>query len=486
MRFPDLRSFLAALEARGDLARIQEPVSPRLEFTEIARRVLAREGPALVFERPKGSEIPAVANLFGAMRRILWALGLERREQLRTLGEALALLYRPEMPEGSDEAKALAQALVRARFARPKRVSRAPWREVVLEGEAVDLSRLPIQTCWPGDAGPLITWGVVITRGPHKKRHNLGIYRQQLIGRNKLIMRWLRHRGGAQDHREAKSAGATRFPVAVAIGADPATLLGAVAPVPDRMSEYSFAGLLAGARVPIARCVGVPLWAPASAEIVLEGHVALDETAPEGPFGDHTGYYNEVERFPVFTVERICMRRDPLYLTTYTGKPPDEPAILGLAMNEIFTPLLQRQFPEIVDFHLPMEGCSYRVAVIAIRKAYPGHAKRVMFGLWGFLRQFLYTKFIIVVDDDVDIRSWPDVVWAVSTRADPARDLVVVERTPIDYLDFASPEEGLGGKMGIDATHKWPGETDRAWGVPIAMDQDTIRKVDALWPKLGL
>jgi len=483
--FPDLRAFLSFLESKGDLVRIREPISPHLEMTEVARRVLAQEGPALLFERPKGHRMPALANLFGAARRIAWALGLERTEQLRLLGKMLAELKEPQPPQGLGELAQRWPMLKRALAMRPKRVRKAPWMELVLEGDEVDLFQLPIQTCWPEDAAPLITWGLVITRN-RRGRLNLGIYRQQLLGRNRLIMRWLAHRGGAQDAHEARRQGMQRIPVAVAIGADPATTLASVVPIPEEMSEYHFAGLLSGARAAIAPCLGVPLWAPASAEIVLEGHVRLDSYADEGPFGDHTGYYNEVERFPIFEVERIAMRRDAIYHTTYTGRPPDEPAVLGAAFNEVFVPILQKQFPEIVDFYLPMEACSYRVAIVSIRKAYPGHARRVMFGIWSYLKQFLYTKFVIVVDEDIDCRCWEDVVWAISTRADPARDCVVLDRTPMDYLDFASPEAGLGSKLGIDATNKWPGETKRSWGRKIEMDAETIRKIDAIWPKLGI
>ncbi len=486
MSYPDLRAFIGDLEARGLLRRITAPVRPALEITEISDRTLRAGGPALLFEHVEGSSMPVLANLFGTAERIALGLGRESVAALREVGELLAYLRAPDPPRGVRDAVSKAPMLKRVMHMAPKTVKKAPWRQVVLEGDAVDLSHLPIQTCWPEDAGPLITWGLVVTRGPNKERHNLGIYRQQVIGRNRLIMRWLKHRGGAQDHREARMAGNKTFPCAVVIGADPATILAAVTPIPDTLSEYQFAGLLRGGKTVLTDCAGVPLKVPASAEIVLEGHVSLDEYAEEGPFGDHTGYYNEVERFPVFTVERMSMREDAIYHSTYTGKPPDEPAVLGLAFNEIFVPILQKQFPEIVDFYLPMEGCSYRVAVVSIKKAYAGHARRVMFGVWSYLRQFTYTKFVIVVDDDIDCRSWPEVIWAISTRCDPARDFTVVENTPIDYLDFASPVAGVGSKAGIDATNKWKGETDREWGRPIAMSEDVKARVDAIWEELGI
>jgi 4-hydroxy-3-polyprenylbenzoate decarboxylase len=456
-----------------------------------------------VFERPAGHAMPVLGNLFGTPRRVALGMGADDVSALREVGELLASLKEPEPPRGLRDALGKVALLKSALWdMAPREVQGAPVQEVVWEGDDVDLARLPVQTCWPGDAGPLVTWGLVVTRGPHKKRQNLGIYRQQVVGRNKLIMRWLAHRGGALDFRDhALAHPGTPFPVAVAIGADPATTLGAVTPVPDSLSEYQFAGLLRGGRTGIARCIGSTLQVPATAEIVLEGHLLPDaanangelsaanrgyETALEGPFGDHTGYYNEVERFPVFTVERITMRRNPIYHSTYTGKPPDEPAILGVALNEVFVPILRRAFPEIVDFYLPPEGCSYRMAVVTIRKQYPGHAKRVMFGIWSVLRQFMYTKFIVVTDADVDARDWKEVVWAITTRVDPVRDTVLIDNTPIDYLDFASPVSGLGGKMGIDATNKLPGETQREWGRPIAMDDATKARVDAIWQQLGL
>jgi 4-hydroxy-3-polyprenylbenzoate decarboxylase len=484
--YADLRGFLAQLEGAGELKRIVAEVSPRLEITEISDRVLRAGGPALLFERPAGHRIPVLANLFGSVRRIAAAMGVADASGLREMGELLAHLKEPEPPKGLrdlwDKFPLFRQVLNMA----PRVRSGAPCQEIVLEGKEVDLARLPVQTCWPGDAGPLITWGLTVTRGPTKPRQNLGIYRQQVLGPNRVIMRWLAHRGGAldfQDHQRT-NPGAT-FPVAVALGADPATTLAAVTPVPDTLGEYQFAGLLRGARTELAKCIGSDLHVPASAEIVLEGHIGA-ETADEGPFGDHTGYYNEVERFPVMTIERITMRRDPIYHSTYTGKPPDEPAILGMALNELFVPLLTKQFPEILDFYLPPEGCSYRLAVVRMRKQYPGHAKRVMFGVWSFLRQFMYTKFIVVCDDDIDVRDWKEVVWAMTTRVDPARDTTLVENTPIDYLDFASPVAGLGSKLGIDATSKWPGETGRRWGRPIVMDSEVRRKVDSIWPELGL
>lgn len=487
MKYRDLRDFLSHLEALGELKRVGVEIDPRLEITEICDRVLKAQGPALLFERPKGHTIPVLGNLFGTPRRVALAMGQESVEALREVGRLLAYLREPEPPQGFRDALDKLPLLKQVLAMAPKVVSSAPCQEVVWEGSQVDLGRLPVQTCWPGDAGPLITWGLTVTRGPYKKRQNLGIYRQQVIGRNRVIMRWLAHRGGALDFRDHGEAHPGEpFPVAVALGADPATLLGAVTPVPDTLSEYQFAGLLRGSRTEIVKCLGSDLSVPASAEIVLEGVIRPGDTALEGPFGDHTGYYNEQERFPVLTLERITMRRDPIYHSTYTGKPPDEPAILGLALNEVFVPLLTRQFPEIVDFYLPPEGCSYRLAVVSMKKQYPGHAKRILFGVWSFLRQFMYTKFILVTDDDVNVRDWKEVIWALTTRVDPARDTLIVENTPIDYLDFASPVSGLGGKMGIDATHKWPGETSRTWGKPIVMDPEVKKRVDALWDSLGL
>jgi len=505
MKYSDLRSFISLLERDTDLKRVSTPVSPILEVTEICARVMQAKGPAILFEKPTGagSAMPILANLFGTPRRVALAMGANNIAALRDVGTLLADLKEPEPPEGLRDALGKVGLLKAALWDMAPHEVRGPaCQEIVWEGNDVDLARLPIQTCWPADAGPLITWGLTITRGPHKKRQNLGIYRQQVIGRNKVVMRWLAHRGGALDFRDHRLANPGRpFPIAVALGADPATLLGAVTPVPDRLSEYQFAGLLRGSRTQIARCIGSGLHAPATAEIVLEGHILPDsanetgqisagnagyETALEGPFGDHTGYYNEAERFPVFTVERITTRRAPIYHSTYTGKPPDEPAILGVALNEVFVPILRRTFPEIVDFYLPPEGCSYRMAVVSMRKQYPGHAKRVMFGVWSFLRQFMYTKFIVVVDDDIDTRRWTEVIWAITTRVDPLRDTVLVDNTPIDYLDFASPVSGLGSKMGIDATHKIAGETNRVWGRPITMDAAVKARVDAIWTELGL
>ncbi|HXJ50923.1 MAG TPA: 4-hydroxy-3-polyprenylbenzoate decarboxylase [Burkholderiales bacterium] len=487
MSYADLRGFLAQLEGAGDLKRIGAEVSPRLEMTEIADRVLRAGGPALLFERPAGHRVPVLANLFGSVRRIAAAMGVADASGLRDMGVLLAHLKEPEPPKGLrdlwDKFPLFRQVLNMA----PRVRSGAPCHELVLEANEVDLARLPVQTCWPGDAGPLITWGLTVTRGPSKPRQNLGIYRLQVLGPNRVVMRWLAHRGGAldfQDHQRTNPG--SNFPVAVALGADPATTLAAVTPVPDTLGEYQFAGLLRGARTELAKCIGSELQVPATAEIILEGIIKPEDVADEGPFGDHTGYYNEVERFPVMTIERITMRRDPIYHSTYTGKPPDEPAVLGVALNELFVPLLQKQFPEILDFYLPPEGCSYRLAVVRMKKQYPGHAKRVMFGVWSFLRQFMYTKFIVVCDDDVDVRDWKEVVWAIATRVDPARDTTLVENTPIDYLDFASPVAGLGSKLGIDATNKWPGEASRRWGRPIVMDSEVRRRVDSIWPQLGL
>ncbi|MDZ7585924.1 MAG: 4-hydroxy-3-polyprenylbenzoate decarboxylase [Thiobacillus sp.] len=487
MIYRDLRDFIAQLEKMGELKRIAVEVDPKLEMTEIADRVLRAGGPALLFENPKGSTIPVLANLFGTVKRVALGMGEDDPSRLREVGKLLAYLKEPEPPKGLRDAWDKWPVLKQVLNMAPKEVRSAPCQEIVWEGVDVDLNRLPIQHCWPGDVAPLITWGLTVTKGPHKKRQNLGIYRQQVLAPNKLIMRWLAHRGGALDFREHTLAHPGEpFPLAVALGADPATILGAVTPVPDSLSEYQFAGLLRGAKTEVVKCLGSELQVPASAEIVLEGVIHPGETALEGPYGDHTGYYNEQDTFPVFTVERITMRRDPIYHSTYTGKPPDEPAILGVALNEVFVPLLQKQFPEISDFYLPPEGCSYRMAVVSMKKAYPGHAKRVMFGVWSFLRQFMYTKFIIVTDDDVDVRDWNEVMWALTTRVDPARDTLLVENTPIDYLDFASPVSGLGSKMGIDATNKWPGETSREWGTPIVMDAAVKARVDALWQDLGL
>ncbi|WP_018139754.1 MULTISPECIES: 4-hydroxy-3-polyprenylbenzoate decarboxylase [unclassified Thioalkalivibrio] len=487
MKYRDLRDFIDGLEARGELKRITTEIDPNLEMTEIADRVLRAGGPALLFENPKGSDIPVLANLFGTPERVAMGMGEDSVEALREVGRLLAFLKQPDPPKGLKAAWEQLPVFRKVLDMAPKKTRGAACQRHVIEGDDVDLSTLPVQTCWPGDAGPLITWGLVVTRGPEKSRQNLGIYRQQVIGRNRVIMRWLSHRGGALDYREwCQAHPGEPFPIAVALGADPATILGAVTPVPDTLSEYAFAGLLRGSRTEVTRCIGSDLEVPASAEFVLEGHIHPGETAPEGPFGDHTGYYNEVDEFPVFTIDRITHREQPIYHSTYTGRPPDEPAVLGVALNEVFIPILQKQFPEIVDFYLPPEGCSYRMAVVSMRKQYPGHAKRVMMGVWSFLRQFMYTKFVIVVDDDVNTREWNDVIWAITTRMDPARDTTLVENTPIDYLDFASPVSGLGSKMGMDATSKWPGETDREWGRPITMDPAVRERVDALWDELGL
>jgi 4-hydroxy-3-polyprenylbenzoate decarboxylase len=487
VKYRDLRDFMRLLEARGELKRITARVDPRLEMTEICDRVLRAGGPALLFEAPTGHRVPVLANLFGTPARVALGMGEESVEGLREVGKLLAFLKEPDPPRGMREAWAALPVFKKVLDMAPKTVRNGPCREVVIEAADVDLAALPVQTCWPGDAGPLITWGLVTTRGPAGGRQNLGIYRQQVIARNRVIMRWLSHRGGALDHREWCAARPDEpFPVAVTLGADPATTLAAVTPVPDSLSEYAFAGLLRGARTELVTCLGGALEVPAHAEIVLEGLIHPGDDAPEGPFGDHTGYYNEVERFPVLTIERITHRRDPIYHSTYTGRPPDEPAILGAALNEVFVPLLRKQFPEIVDFYLPPEGCSYRVAVVTMKKAYPGHAKRVMMGVWSFLRQFMYTKFVIVTDDDIDARNWSDVIWALSTRMDPARDVTLVENTPIDYLDFASPQPGLGSKMGLDATAKLPAETSRKWGRPIRMDPQVKARVDVLWGELGL
>ncbi|MCH1458634.1 MAG: 4-hydroxy-3-polyprenylbenzoate decarboxylase [Luminiphilus sp.] len=492
MKFRDLREFLSMLEASGDLVRIKEEIDPNLEMTEIADRTLRGGGPALLFENPKGYDMPLLANLFGTEKRVAQGMGADSIEALREIGELLAYLRQPDPPKGMRDLIDKAPLLKKVLNMGPKTISRPPCQDVVIDTDAIDLNKLPIQTCWPGDVGPLVTWPLVVTRGPEKPRMNLGIYRMQLIGRNKLIMRWLSHRGGALDFRDwcLKRPGEP-YPVAIALGADPATTLGAVTPVPDALSEYAFAGLLRGGKTELAncltqRCKDNELLVPANSEIILEGYIDPEEMADEGPFGDHTGYYNEVESFPVFTVEKMTTRKNPIYHSTYTGRPPDEPAILGVALNEVFVPLLQKQFPEIVDFYLPPEGCSYRMAVVSMRKEYPGHAKRVMLGIWSFLRQFMYTKFIIVTDEDVDVRNWEDVVWAMTTRMDPRRDSVFIDNTPIDYLDFASPVAGLGSKVGMDATNKWEGETDREWGSSIQMSDDVKAKVDDLWDSLGI
>jgi 4-hydroxy-3-polyprenylbenzoate decarboxylase len=494
MKYSDLRDFIAQLQALGELKHISLPISPYLEMTEICDRTLRAAGPALIFDQPKGHTMPVLGNLFGTPRRVALGMGAEDVSELRRIGHLLASLKEPQAPNGFKDVLGLGSLLKSLWDMAPKEHRSAACHDIVWEGNDVDLAKLPIQHCWPGDIAPLITWGLVITKGPHKKRQNLGIYRQQVIGRNKVIMRWLAQRGGALDfHEHALVNRGQPYPIAVALGADPATILGAVTPVPDSLSEYQFAGLLRGSRTDLVKAIGSELRVPASAEIVLEGHIYPDENHPsgyehalEGPYGDHTGYYNEQDQFPVFTIDRITMRRDPIYHSTYTGKPPDEPAILGLALNEVFVPLLQKQFSEITDFYLPPEGCSYRMAVVQMKKSYAGHAKRVMFGVWSFLRQFMYTKFIVVVDEDVNIHDWKEVIWAITTRVDPTRDTVLVDNTPIDYLDFASPVSGLGSKMGIDATNKWPGETSREWGRTITMSADVKARVDQIWQELGL
>ncbi|KKO43909.1 3-octaprenyl-4-hydroxybenzoate carboxy-lyase [Arsukibacterium ikkense] len=487
MKYKDLRDFISQLEQRGELVRVTAEVDPVLEMTEIADRTLRAGGPAILFENPKGYSMPVLANLFGTPQRVALGMGQQDVSALREVGKLLAFLKEPEPPKGLKDAWSKLPIFKQVLNMSPKLVKKAACQQIVLSDEQVDLTQLPIMTCWPGDAAPLITWGLTVTRGPHKERQNLGIYRQQLLAKNKLIMRWLSHRGGALDFLEFQKANpGQNYPVAVALGADPATILGAVTPVPDTLSEYGFAGLLRGDNTEVVKCISNDLQVPASAEIVLEGYIAPGEMAPEGPYGDHTGYYNEVDNFPVFTVTHITMRQDPIYHSTYTGRPPDEPAILGVALNEVFVPILQKQFPEITDFYLPPEGCSYRLAIVTMKKQYPGHAKRVMMGVWSYLRQFMYTKFVIVCDDDINARDWQDVIWAITTRMDPARDTTLVENTPIDYLDFASPVSGLGSKMGMDATNKWPGETTREWGEPIVMDPATKQRVDDIWHSLGI
>ncbi len=487
MQYQDLREFITELEKQGELKRISHEVDANLEITEICRRTLDKQGPALLFENVKDAEFPVLANLFGTTRRVAMAMGQEDLVALRELGKLLAELKQPEPPKGLKDAIEKLPVLKQVLNMPVKTVKKAQCQEVIIEGDEVDLSKLPIQTCWPKDAAPLVTWGLTITKGPLKKRQNLGIYRQQVIGKNKLIMRWLSHRGGALDFKDwcEKNPGQP-FPVAVALGADPATTLAAVTPIPDSLSEYAFAGLLRGKKTKVCNCLSSDLQIPENAEIILEGVLNPGEIADEGPFGDHTGYYNEVEQFPVFTVEKITHRKNPIYHSTYTGKPIDEPAVLGVALNEVFVPLLQQQFPEITDFYLPPEACSYRMAIVSMKKQYPGHAKRVMMGVWSFLRQFMYTKFVIVVDDDIDVKDWKEVIWAISTRVDPTRDTTLIDNTPIDYLDFASPISGLGSKMGIDATNKLPGETDREWGESITMDQTVIDKIDSIWDELSI
>ena len=488
MKYQNLREFITHLEGQGELKRISVPVDPRFENTEICQRTLRAGGPALLFEKPKGSDIPLLGNLFGTTRRVAQAMGRESIEELREVGKLLAFLKEPQLPRGIGDAFDKLPGFRQLLHVLPRVVNDAPCRKNVIDGDEVDLSRLPIQTCWPEDAGRLISFGLVITKGPYKERQNIGIYRQQVIGKNRVIMRWLHHRGGAIDFREWKETNpGKRFPVAVVIGADPATLLAAVTPIPDTLSEFQFAGLLRGARSEVVSCGHAALHVPASAEFVLEGFVEPEEEALEGPFGDHTGYYNSQEKFPVFTIERITHRDRPVYHSAYMGRSPyDEPSVLAMALNEVFIPLLQKQFPEIVDFDLPPEGCSYRMACVSIKKRYAGHAKRIMFGVWSYLRQFTYTKFVIVTDDDINVRDWKEVVWAMTTRMDPARDTLLVENTPIDYLDFASPVSGLGGKMGLDATNKWPGETTRPWGRPIVMNEEVKKRVDEMWRSLGI
>ena len=487
MKYRDLREFIESLEQRGELKRISQPINPYLEMTEISDRVLRSEGPALLFENPVGSDIPALCNLFGTPSRVAYGMGEENVESLREVGKLLAFLKEPDPPKGLKDAWNTLPVFKKVLDMAPKTTRSAPCQQQILNGDEVDLSRYPIQHCWPGDAGPLITWGLVVTKGPNKKRQNMGIYRQQVIGRNRVIMRWLSHRGGALDLLEWQQQYPDEpFPVSVVLGCDPATILAAVTPIPDTLSEHAFAGLLRGSRTELVKCKSNDLLVPASAEIVLEGTIKPGDMADEGPFGDHTGYYNEVDSFPCFTIDTITQRDKPIYHTTYTGRPPDEPAVLGVALNEVFVPILQKQFPEISDFYLPPEGCSYRVAVVTMKKQYPGHAKRVMMGVWSFLRQFMYTKMVIVADDDIDARNWHDVIWAMTTRMDPARDCTIIENTPIDYLDFASPVSGLGSKIGFDATNKWPGETQREWGEPIVMQQETKDRIDQLWDSLGI
>jgi 4-hydroxy-3-polyprenylbenzoate decarboxylase len=487
MQYTDLRDFLQQLAKTGDLTEIDVPINPKLEMTEVSDRVLKKNGPALLFNQPTGFTTPVLTNLFGHERRVALGMGCDDVSGLRDIGLLLAALKQPEPPKGIKDIWQKLSFYKPVIHMAPKTLSRAPCQQIVKQGSDVNLYELPIQTCWPHDAGPLITWGLVTTENIKYQRQNIGIYRQQVIARNKVIMRWLAHRGGALDYQLwQRNHPGKPFPIAVTLGADPATILAAVTPVPDQLSEYAFAGLLRGSRTELVHCLTHSLQVPASAEIVLEGFIYPDEQAPEGPFGDHTGYYNEIETFPVFTIERITQRPQPIYHSTYTGKPPDEPAVLGVALNEVFVPIIQKQFPEIVDFYLPPEGCSYRLAVVSIRKQYAGHAKRIMLGVWSFLRQFMYTKWVIITDDDIDVRNWSEVIWAMTTRMDPVRDTTMLEHTPIDYLDFASPVAGLGSKMGMDATNKWPGETHREWGRPIEPDPVVKKRIDDIWQQLGL
>jgi 4-hydroxy-3-polyprenylbenzoate decarboxylase len=487
MKYKDLRDFISNLEQMGELKRISLEVDPVLEMTEICDRVLRAGGPALLFENPKGSDIPVLANLFGTPKRVALGMGEESVEALRDVGRLLAFLKEPEPPKSMKDAWQKMPIFKQVLNMAPKMVKSAACQEKIIERDDIDLESYPIQLCWPEDAAPLITWGLVVTRGPNKSRQNMGIYRQQVVGKNRVIMRWLSHRGGALDFKEwQEQKPGELFPVSVVLGCDPATILAAVTPIPDSLSEYAFAGLLRGSKTELVNCISNDLQVPASAEIILEGFLHPEDTADEGPYGDHTGYYNEVDSFPVLTIERITQRKKPIYHSTYTGRPPDEPAILGVALNEVFVPILQKQFPEITDFYLPPEGCSYRMAVVSMKKQYPGHAKRVMMGVWSFLRQFMYTKFIIVVDNDVDVRDWNDVIWAITTRMDPIRDTTLVDNTPIDYLDFASPVSGLGSKMGMDATNKLPGETNREWGKPIKQDPKIVERIDEIWESLGI
>lgn len=487
MNLTNFRDFLSYLEEQGELKRIPYPVNPYLEMTEIADRVLRSKGPALLFENPIGYDMPVLCNLFGTPKRVAMGMGLEDTSQLREIGELLAFLREPEPPKGIKQFFNVLPKYKQILNMPVKRRSSAPCQELIFKNEEVDLTRLPIMHCWPDDVAPLLTWGLTITKGPYKERQNVGVYRLQLLGKNKLIMRWLSHRGGALDFAEWQQAHPNeKFPVSVAIGADPATILSAVTPVPDTLPEYAFAGLLRNSRTEVVKSLSNDLDVPATAEIILEGYIDPNELAPEGPYGDHTGYYNEVEKFAVFTVTHLTRRKDAIYHSTYTGRPPDEPAVMGLALNEVFIPILQKQFPEIVDFYLPPEGCSYRIAIVTIKKQYPGHAKRVMMGVWSYLRQFMYTKFVIVCDDDINARDWKDVMWAISTRMDPHRDTTFIDNTPIDYLDFASPVSGLGSKMGLDATNKWQGETQREWGKIIKKDPKVVAYIDEIWDKLGL
>lgn len=488
MKNKDLRSFIRTLKNKQELKSIEFLVNPDLEITEICDRILKVGGPALLFNKPDGYTMPVLCNLFGTIRRITLGIGISKFLSLRDIGKLLSFLKEPQLPTGLRDFISNIPHFRHILHMPTKILNKAVCQENICRDTEVDITSMPIMRCWPGDISPLITWGITITQGLINKRQNLGIYRQQVISKNKIIIRWLPHRGGALDFQEWCQHNTTekKFPVAIVLGADPAILIGSVIPIPNTLSEYAFSGLLRGSKTEIVKCISSNLYVPAHSEIVLEGYLERNVVAPEGPFGDHTGYYNSVEQFPICTITHMTYRNNPIYHSTYTGRPPDEPSILGMAINELFIPIIQKQFPEIVDFYLPPEGCSYRLAIVTIKKQYVGHAKRIMFGVWSFLHQFMYTKFIVICDDDINARSWTDVIWAITTRMDPARDMIITENTPIDYLDFSSPITGLGSKIGMDATNKWPGETQRSWGVPIKMNDTVKSRIDDIWDKLHI